>query len=154
MGQAIPPITFSEETIVEIEETLDLKLSSTRRELLKRILLEWGRTDLVEHLSRVSRPILRKRVNRVKKVKKPARKLSKALSALEDDDLGGLLWRGHYVSRTEYQRQSVSGWWKHLNLLLTLLTLSRKASGHLRGHALPPLQPILCFKTPRRSLSG
>ena len=67
MGQAIPPITFSDQTIVEIEKTLDLKLSSTRRELLKHMLLEWGRTDLVEHLSRESRPIQRKRVNRVEK---------------------------------------------------------------------------------------
>ena len=57
MGQAISPITFSDETIAEIEKTLDLNLSSTRRELLKRILLEWGYTDLVEHLSREPRPI-------------------------------------------------------------------------------------------------
>ena len=50
MGQAISPITFSDETIAEIEKTLDLNLSSTRRELLKRILLEWGCTDLVEDI--------------------------------------------------------------------------------------------------------
>ena len=105
MGQAIPPITFSDQTIVEIEKTLDLNLSSTRRELLKHVLLEWGRTDLVEHLSRESRPIQRKRVNRVKKVKKRARELSKALSALEDEDRGCLVWRGDYVSRTEYNRR-------------------------------------------------
>ena len=105
MGHAISPISFSDETIAEIEKTLDLQLSSIRRERLKRILLEWGCTDLVEHLSREPRPILKKRVNRLEKVKKHGRELSKALSALEDKDLDGLLWRGHYVSKTEYQRQ-------------------------------------------------
>jgi hypothetical protein len=100
-----PPITFSDETIAEIEKTLNLKLSGTRCELLKRILLEWGRTDLVEHLSREPRPTLKKRFNRLEKVKERARELSKALSALEDEDQGCLVWRGHYVSKTEYQRE-------------------------------------------------
>jgi hypothetical protein len=110
MGQAIPPITFPDETIAAIEKTLDLKLSSARRELLKRILLEWCHIDLVEHLTHEPRPILKKRVNRLEKVKKHARKLSKALSALEEEDLGGLIWRGQYISKgqyinkTEYQR--------------------------------------------------
>jgi len=105
MGQAIPPITFSDEIIAEIEKTLDLKLSSTRREVLKRILLEWGCTDLVEHLSREPRQILKKRIDRLKEVKKHARELSKALSALEEEDWDGLVWRGHYLSKTEYERQ-------------------------------------------------
>ncbi len=102
MGQAISPITFSDETIAEIEKALDLKLSSTRCELLKSILLEWGRTDLVEHLSREPRPILKQRIDRLDQVRKHARELLKALSALEAEDFDGLLWRGRHVSRTEY----------------------------------------------------
>jgi hypothetical protein len=105
MTQAITPIAFSDETIAEIEKTLDLELSGSRRELLKRILLEWGCTDLVERLSREPRAITKKRIDRLEQVKTHARELSKALSALEDEDLDGLVWRGHYVSKTEYQSQ-------------------------------------------------
>jgi hypothetical protein len=105
MTQAIAPIAFSDETIAEIEKTLDLELSSSRRELLKRILLEWGCTDLVEHLSREPRAITKKRIDRLEQVKTHARELSKALSALEDEDLDSLVWRGHYVNKTEYQSQ-------------------------------------------------
>ncbi len=105
MGQAISPITFSDETIAEIEKTLDLNLSSTRRELLKRILLEWGCTDLVERLSREPRPVIKKRIDRLEQVKTDARKLLEALSALEVEDLDGLVWRGNDVSKSEYKRQ-------------------------------------------------
>ena len=105
MGQAKSPITFSDEAIAEIEKTLDLKLSGTRRELLKRVLLEWGCTDLVEHLCREPRPILKKRIDRLTQVKTLARELLEALNTLEANDLGGLVWRGHYVSKTEYKRQ-------------------------------------------------
>ena len=92
MGQAITPITFSDQTIAEIEKALDLNLSSTRRELLKDILLEWGRTDLVEHLSREPRPILKQRIDRLDQVRMHARELLKALSALEAEDFDGLVW--------------------------------------------------------------
>ena len=102
MGQAISPITFSDETIAEIEKTLDLNLSSTRRELLKRILLEWGCTDLVEHLSREPRPVIKKRIDRLEQVKTDAHL---GLSALEVEDLDGLVWRGTDVSKSEYKRQ-------------------------------------------------
>jgi hypothetical protein len=105
MGQAISPITFSDETIAEIEKTLDLNLSSAHRELLSRILLEWGSTDLVEHLSREPRPVIKKRIDRLEQVKTDARKLLKALSALEDEDLDGLIWRGQDVSKSEHKRQ-------------------------------------------------
>jgi hypothetical protein len=105
MTQARPPITFSDETIAEIDKTLDLKLSSTRRELLERILLEWGCTDLVEHLSREPRLVLKNRINRLKSVKTQARGLLEALCALEAGDLGGLVWKGYYVNKTEHKRQ-------------------------------------------------
>ena len=105
MCQGTSSITFSDDAIADIEKTLDLKLSSARRELLKRILSEWGCTDLVEHLSREPRPVLKQRLHRLEQVKTHAQALLKALSALEPEDLGGLVWRGHSLGRTEYKRQ-------------------------------------------------
>jgi hypothetical protein len=105
MAQPLSPIAFSDEIIAEIERALDLNLPEIRNELLKRIFLEWGHVDLLEHLSREPRSILKKRIDRLVLVKTHARELSKALGALEPEDLGGLVWKGKHVNNTEYKRQ-------------------------------------------------
>jgi hypothetical protein len=61
-------------------------LPQHRRELLPRILEEWGRGDLREHLSRESRAMIRERINRLEKVKASARQLSDALDKLDECD--------------------------------------------------------------------
>jgi len=65
--------------------------SQRRCELLPRILQEWGRTDLRQHLSRESRAIIRKRINRLEKVKSSAHQLSDALKRFDKRDQTTLL---------------------------------------------------------------
>jgi hypothetical protein len=45
------------------------------------------------------------RCHRLEQVRTDARKLLETLSALEDEDLDGLVWRGKDVSKSEYKRQ-------------------------------------------------
>jgi hypothetical protein len=61
-------------------------LPQHRCQLLPRILQEWSRTDLREHMSRESRAIIRERINRLEKVKASARQLSDALNKLDKRD--------------------------------------------------------------------
>ena len=151
MCQGTSSITFSDDAIADIEKTLDLKLSSARRELLKRILSEWGCTDLVEHLSREPRPVLKQRLHRLEQVKTHAQALLKALSALEPEDLGGLVWRGHSLGRTEYKRQ-LERLVEASEYIADLGTITPEAFWRLKGPR--PETITACFKTPRRSLRG
>jgi hypothetical protein len=85
-------------------------LSQHRRELLPRILQEWDHTDLRQHLSRESRAIIRKRINRLEEVKANARRLSDALNKCDQRDQTAILAqmliaerkRIWDVSRTEF----------------------------------------------------
>ncbi|HMF24220.1 MAG TPA: hypothetical protein VKG24_19165 [Pseudolabrys sp.] len=85
-------------------------LPQHRRELLPRILQEWGRIDLRQHLSMASPAIIRKRINRLEKIKASACQLSDALNKLDKRDQTSILWqmiiaegkRFDDVSRTEF----------------------------------------------------
>jgi hypothetical protein len=76
-----------------LERDLPKPLSRHRCELLPRILQEWGRTDLHEHRSRESRAIIRKRIERLEKVKLSARQLLNALKKLDKRDQTTLLMK-------------------------------------------------------------
>jgi hypothetical protein len=117
MTQANQIVDFSDEFLRAVERLLPSPLSDSRRELLKRILHEWSRTDLPEHLSRERRAVTKKRIDRSRTVKKLARQLSAALSALDSEDQIGIVHmlekQQHQVSQAELKRQEarlVQGW--------------------------------------------
>jgi hypothetical protein len=56
-----------------------------RRELLPRVLEEWGRTDLEEHLERATPERFRAERRQMKRLAKCASKLALALSGLDPD---------------------------------------------------------------------
>src|SRR5262249_38218005 len=93
-----------------LERTWPKALPRQRCELLLRILQEWGRTDLRQHLSRESRAILRKRISRQEKVAASARQLSDWLKKIDKRDQTAILLqmvsaegrRRDDVSRTEF----------------------------------------------------
>jgi hypothetical protein len=70
----------------ELVRILPKPLAPHRCELLPRILNEWARTDLRQHLSRESPAIIRKRIKRLEKVKSSAQQLSDALKKLDKRD--------------------------------------------------------------------
>ena len=74
-----------------LERTLPEPPPQHRRELLLRILQEWGRTDLRQHLSRESRALIRKRINRQEKVKASACQLLDALNETDKRDQTAIL---------------------------------------------------------------
>ena len=61
-------------------------LPQHRCRLLPRILQEWSRTDLRQHMSREPPAIIRERIKRLEKVKASARQLSGALNKLDKRD--------------------------------------------------------------------
>jgi hypothetical protein len=75
----------------ELERILPKPLPQHRRELLPRILQEWGRIDLRQHLSMASPAIIRKRINSLEKIKASACQLSDALNKLDKRDQTSIL---------------------------------------------------------------
>jgi hypothetical protein len=70
-------------------------LSKRRSELLPKILREWNSTDLREHLSRESRPIIQARIKKLESVRKRAERLLEALNAI--DELGRVVIRRQMI---------------------------------------------------------
>jgi hypothetical protein len=93
-----------------LERTFRKPPPQQRKELLPRILEEWGRTDLRRHLSRESRAIIRERIKRLEKIKSRARQLSDLLNEIDKMDQRNILAqmiiaegrRPENVSRTEF----------------------------------------------------
>jgi hypothetical protein len=81
MDDTVPQ--FSEQAVELILAALPANVDQRRRELLPRILAEWSRTDLLEHLSRESRAVVRERYDQLTKVGKSANDLRQALGALD-----------------------------------------------------------------------
>jgi hypothetical protein len=108
MKSATSILDLSDETFAEIERSLDVKLSNTRRKLFKRILGEWIGFILPDHLSREPLPIKRHRLARTLNVKKCALRLSNLLSKLDDMDrfaVAHLIEIQYGQSRSEIERQ-------------------------------------------------
>jgi hypothetical protein len=104
----IPEVDW--ERVAEALERTLKKPPRQRRKLLPRILQEWGRTDLRQHLSRDPPAIIRERINKIEKVKASACQLSNALKEIDKPGQRAILWqmiiaegkRPENVSRTEY----------------------------------------------------
>jgi hypothetical protein len=78
----------------------------TRRcKLLPKILKEWARADLKEHLSRESRADIRKRIKRLDTVTKLARQLQEALDRLEQVDRSAIVLQ---MIRAEHGTEEIS----------------------------------------------
>jgi hypothetical protein len=70
------------------------RLSCERRwGLLLRVLEEWDRTDLKEHLSRDTRKTIRERIKKLNIVAKRARHLSEALEKLDEKDRSAIMFQ-------------------------------------------------------------
>jgi hypothetical protein len=99
-GDANP--VFTDRDVSLIINSLPDAVDPQRLKLLPRVLREWSRNDLREHLSRESPAVTLKRARRVKAVGERARKLLRAMDALDDRDwcaivakmprAGGHLW--------------------------------------------------------------
>jgi hypothetical protein len=96
MDDAVPQ--FSEQAVELILAALPANVDQRRRELLPRILAEWSRTDLLEHLSRESRAVVRERYDQLTKVGKSANDLRQALGAL---DQRGRSWIAQELAHEE-----------------------------------------------------
>jgi hypothetical protein len=100
---------FTERHVSLISDSLGNAVDIGRRELLPRILAEWVRTDLREHL-RVRNEITPERRKRVKTVGKCAQKLLEALGAIDVQDRYGIAFK----MRTERGSTEIDGMVKRI----------------------------------------
>jgi hypothetical protein len=70
---------------VELERSLAQPIPKAKRHLLPKILREWARTDLRDHLSREPRATTLERIKKLESVRDLARDLQGALHAIKDD---------------------------------------------------------------------
>jgi hypothetical protein len=80
-------VTFSAEVVKTLARALPQPQSGARRTLLPRILQEWSRTDLQNHLSRDTRAVTHGRIKRSNNVARSAGRFLNALRAVERRDL-------------------------------------------------------------------
>jgi hypothetical protein len=80
-------VTFSAEVVKTLARALPQPQSGARRTLLPRILQEWSRTDLQNHLSRDTRAVVHGRIKRSNNVARSAGRFLDALRAVERRDL-------------------------------------------------------------------
>ncbi len=69
----------------QLQSDLPRPLNERRCRLLPKVLHEWSRTDLQEHLSRESRAEIRARIKKLETVKENALQLMSALTKLDED---------------------------------------------------------------------
>jgi hypothetical protein len=75
----------------ELERALPQPVSKRRRNLLRKILKEWSRSDLREHLSRESRAVTRERLKKLQLIRDGAKNLQEAICTIESDDVAALV---------------------------------------------------------------
>jgi len=78
-------IAFSAQIIKDIAHSLPKPVCDRRRELLPQILREWSHVDLQRHLSLDSPEDIRKRNQKVQRIRKSARELLGALNAADEN---------------------------------------------------------------------
>jgi hypothetical protein len=93
--RSAPKTVADTQTINRITASLPAGISQHRLRLLPRILDEWSRTDLREHLSREPRATVRKRYEQLTKVGKCANHLRQALDATDER---GWFWIAHEIA--------------------------------------------------------
>jgi hypothetical protein len=93
--RSAPKTVAHTQTINRITASLPAGISQHRLRLLPRILGEWSRTDLREHLSREPRATVRKRYEQLTKVGKCANHLRQALDATDER---GWFWIAHEIA--------------------------------------------------------
>jgi hypothetical protein len=89
---------FNERAVKQIRASLPKGIDQRRLDLLPRILSEWSRTDLREHLSRDTPAASRKRFAQLTKVGKCATHLRQAFEAL---DQRGWVWIAQEIGRED-----------------------------------------------------
>lgn len=89
---------FDERAIEQIRASLPKGIDQRRLDLLPRVLNEWSRTALREHLSREPRKIVRKRYKQIKKIGEYANDLWQVLEAI---DQRGMSWIAQEIGREE-----------------------------------------------------
>jgi hypothetical protein len=89
---------FDERAVEQIRASLPKGIDQRRLDLLPRILNEWSRTDLREHLSRESRATVRERYDQLSKIGTRANDLRQALEAI---DQRGKSWIAQEIGREE-----------------------------------------------------
>ena len=89
---------FDERAVEQIRASLPTSIDQRRLDLLPRVLNEWSRADLREHLSRDTRAASRKRFAQLTNVGKCATHLRQAFEAL---DQRGWVWIAQEIGREE-----------------------------------------------------
>jgi hypothetical protein len=89
---------FDERAVEQIRASLPKGIDQRRLDLLPRVLNEWSRTDLREHLSRESRATVRERYDQLSKIGTRANDLWQALEAI---DQRGKSWIAQEIGREE-----------------------------------------------------
>ena len=89
---------FDERAVEQIRASLPKGIDQRRLDLLPRVLNEWSRTDLREHLSRESRATVRERYDQLSKIGTRANDLRQALEAI---DQRGKSWIAQEIGREE-----------------------------------------------------
>ena len=89
---------FDERAVEQIRASLPKGIDQRRLDLLPRVLNEWSRADLREHLSRDTRAASRKRFAQLTNVGKRATHLRQAFEAL---DQRGWVWIAQEIGREE-----------------------------------------------------
>jgi hypothetical protein len=87
---------FDERAVEQIRASLPKGIDQRRFDLLPRVLNEWSRTDLREHLSRESRATVRERYDQLSKIGTRANDLWQALEAI---DQRGKSWIAQEIGR-------------------------------------------------------
>ena len=83
MVKRIQAVELSPATVEAIAQSLPTPRSKRHKELLPKILREWGRSELRNHLSREPRAIIRRRIKNLETVKQKAAQLRKAVDAVD-----------------------------------------------------------------------
>ena len=89
---------FDELAVERIRASLPKGIDQRRLNLLPRLLNEWSRTDLREHLSREARATVRGRYQQLSKIGSRAHDLREALEAI---DQPGMSWIAQEIGREE-----------------------------------------------------
>ena len=84
MAKSLPAPKFSPEIVKAIAGSLPAPISKSDRELLMKILADWGPNELRRHLSMPSRAIVSGRLKKIATVKRRAGELLKALDSIDE----------------------------------------------------------------------
>jgi hypothetical protein len=110
--------TFSNDELKRIEASLPNGVDHRRRQRLPRVMQEWARTDLREHLSRESQATRRARRQQVQAVERCTRDLLQSIEALDPTGQFSIV---HEMAGEQPRRTELEQWNQEFDSAMALL---------------------------------